>query len=229
MTFKKKTATTKAAPSEDKVPAAKAPEKTPVQPEPLKAITPEEQAIAARVLGDSFDLSTGEDSIVDYAFYGRDMMELPPPAKKMRDEKKYSFRWVERKPARMDQVKNKPRPFRWWLCNSTNTPFLKKYLDPVLGGVIREDCILMFKPWEDYEAEKAYKRSLADALDQSGNMLSKHGEVVTDTGVGFLAGKRSIESGATMGHEIKGADIIMADDVDPGGGSEGFGDMIAAD
>ena len=87
----------------------------------------------------------------------------------------------------------------------------------------------MFKPFDDYEREKAYKRSLAEALDQSGNMLNKNGEVVTDTGVGFLAGKRSIESGVPLGAEIKGQDVIMADDVDPGGGSEGFGDLIAAD
>jgi hypothetical protein len=154
--------------------------------------------------------SLGEDSIVDFSF-GRDMFEIPPPAKEKQNAKEFAFRWVLRDPKRLDEMRNKPVPFRWWICNSTNTPFLKDFLDPVLGCVSREDQMLMFKPWWMRDKEWAYKRGLADAQDESGNLLAKDGQMQGETGIEWKAGKRSI-TGKELGHEVRGGDVLMADE-----------------
>lgn len=183
------------------------PEETPAQE--FKPITSEEQAIAARVAGDLGDWGTfGEDSVLDYNL-GRDIFELPAPAKKKQDNKEFAFRWITRTTERMDQVRNKPIPFRWWICNRVNTPFLDGHFDPVLGCVSREDQMLVFKPWWMRDKEVSHKRGLADAQDQSGHLLNKDGQ--KDNGIEWQAGKRSID-GREMGHEVRGADIVMADE-----------------
>ena len=71
--------------------------------------------------------------------------------------------------------------------------------------------MLVFKPWWMRDKEVDYKRGLADNQDKSGNLLNKDGEMVSDTGIQFKAGKRSI-LGGEMGTEVRGADIVMADE-----------------
>jgi hypothetical protein len=192
----------------------KAKTQEPVEQEPVedvKPITAEEQAIAARVAGDLGDWGDfGEDSVIDYNL-GRDIFELPPPAKKKQDAREFAFRWIERTPKRLDQVRNKPVPFRWWICNRTNTPFLDGHFDPVLGCVSREDQMLVFKPWWMRDKEVLYKRYLADSQDQSGNLLGKNGKK-SESGTKWLAGKRSEDGDDAMQHEIRGADVVMADE-----------------
>jgi hypothetical protein len=114
-----------------------------------------------------------------------------------------------RDPKRMDEMRNKPAPFKWWVCNSTNTPFLEGFFDPVLGCVCREDQMLMFKPWWMRDKEVAWKRGLADTQDKSGSVVNKDGQM--QDGIEWRAGKRSIE-GRELGHEVRGADVIMADE-----------------
>jgi len=152
------------------------PKTAPVKPEKMmKPFTAEEQAIAARVAADStreWEV-IGEDSAIDYSL-GRDMFELPPPAKKEQEEKHFAFRWVHRTQARIDEIRSKPIPFKWWICNSTNTPFLKGYFDPVLGGVCREDQILMFRPWWMHEKQKAITAEITDSKNR--DVTAKNGE-----------------------------------------------------
>ena len=187
-------------------------ERAPVQPaeeKVIRAITPDEQAIASRVAAESREWETiGEDSVLDYSL-GRDAFELPPPAKAKYQAKQFSFRWIVRETKRMDEMRNKAVPFKWWICNSTNTPFLEGYFDPVLGCVCREDQILVFKPWWMRDKEKAYKEGLAAQQDQTA-MVNKNGQS-TDSGIEWRAGKRSID-GREMGHEVRGADVVMADE-----------------
>lgn len=179
--------------------------------EGVRPITPEEQAIAARVMASNPEWQPlGEDSLVDFNF-GRDMFELPPPAKKKQDNREFAFRWVKRTPERIDQLRNRPDPFRWEICNRTNTPYLNRYVDPVTGGVVREDLILMYKPWYLRDKEWAYKRGLADAQDASGMLLNRDGRMEGETGIEWKAGKRSILSGE-LGHEVRGGDVVMADE-----------------
>jgi hypothetical protein len=177
--------------------------------EKVMAITADEQAIAARVAAESREWETiGEESVLDYSL-GRDAFEFPPPAKAKYQAKEFSFRWIVRTTKRMDEVRNKPVPFRWWICNSTNTPFLEGFFDPVLGCVCREDQMLVFKPWWMRDKEKAYKEGLAAQQDQRA-MVNKDGQP-TDSGIQWRAGKRSID-GEAMGHEVRGADVVMADE-----------------
>ena len=175
----------------------------------LRAITPDEQAIAARVAAETDEWQTiGEDSTLDYNL-GRDVFELPPPAKAKQLAQEFSFRWILREPKRLDEIRNKPVPFRWWICNSTNTPFLAGFFDPVLGCVCREDQMLCFKPWWMRDKEVAWKRGLADNQDKSGDILNKNGQF--NDGIEWKAGKRSIER-PELGHEVRGADVVMADE-----------------
>lgn len=184
-----------------------------------RPITPEEQAIAARVMNEGSEWQEfGEDSLVDFEF-GRDMFELPAPAKKKQDNHEFAFRWLTRDPKRLDAIRNKPVPFRWWICNSTNTPFLEGFFDPVLGCVSREDQMLMFKPYWMRDAEWKYKRGLADAQDASGDILKKNDQMATDT-VQWKAGKRSGLSLDEMKHEIRGGDVVMPYDPDSNMGQE---------
>lgn len=175
----------------------------------VKPITPEEQAIAARVVAESDDWQTiGEDSTLDFSL-GRDVFEFPPPAKAKLNGKEFSFRWILRDPKRLDEVRNKPVPFKWWICNSTNTPFLEGYFDPVLGCVCREDQMLMFKPWWMRDKEWNYKGGLADSQDKGGELLGKNGRF--NDGIEWRASKRSIDR-PEMGTEVRGGDIVMADE-----------------
>ncbi len=180
--------------------------------EGVRPITPEEQAIAARVMAEGSEWQElGEDSIVDFKF-GKDIFELPEPAKKKVDSKEFAFRWIKRDPHRVDEMRTRDVPYRWWICNSTNTPFLQKFLDPVLGCVCREDQMLMFKPWWMRDAEWKIKRGLADALDDSGNLLNRDGQIIDpETGMEWRAGKRSM-MGKEMNLEVRGGDVIMADE-----------------
>lgn len=211
-----------------KVEVAEAEEST-EQVQEFKPITAEEQAIAARVSGDLGDWGTfGEDSVLDYSL-GRDIFALPEPAKKKQDNKEFAFRWITRTTERLDQIRNKAVPFKWWICNRVNTPFLEGYFDPVLGCVSCEDQMLVFKPWWMRDKEVAYKRGLADAQDHSGHLLNKDGQM--RDGVEFQAGKRTLDGRDLGRREVRGDDMIMADEgvMDERAGvrhEEGISDLI---
>ncbi|MFH0826137.1 MAG: hypothetical protein V2B18_25580 [Pseudomonadota bacterium] len=166
-------------------------------------LTPEEQAIAARVAGDSsreWDVITERD-LLDYSF-GKDVFALPAPAKKQQDEKKFVFRWIERTPRRPDEIRSKDAPFKWWVCNSTNTPFLRDNFDPILGCVCREDQMLMFQPyWMKVKRDEILRRQNEGVKD----VRSKDGETKGD-GMSFVAG-REITSGDRVVFDESGGDM----------------------
>ncbi len=175
-------------------------------------LTPEEKAIYGRVMAESDEWKTiTEESTNDYSF-SRDPFELPEPAKKLRDNKEFAFRWITRKSERLDEVKNKQVPFRWWPVN-LNQPvgmIFKPFLDPNNGCVSREDQMLVFKPWWMFEKELEFKRRLADSSDTSSRLESKDGETRRsgrDSEVEILAGKRKGMDNKQLRQEIKGSDI----------------------
>ena len=190
-----------------------------VEPEvttgPVSDLTPEERAIVARVNAHKKDdwHPIGEDSAIDYAQIGRDYFELPPPAKKMQERRKFAFCWRTRTTARIDELRNKPAPFTWRVCNRTVTPFLKDYVDPVLGCVIREDQVLMYKPWDWYAREQAYKQGLAETHAESGDLQRKHGTEAGES-LEWTAGKR--KSGKPLPAEIQGGDVVISHETDEG-------------
>ena len=136
-------------------------DQAPVQPVDSSQLTPEELAIARRVAAEGPILDHGEEGMVDFSL-AEDPLKLPEPALKEQREKRLAFRWIRRSPERIDQVRNASPPLRWWICNRVNTPFLAKYVDPVLGAVVRMDLILVCKPWSHFMAEQKAKLELAD-------------------------------------------------------------------
>lgn len=198
-----------------KAPAKKAEEKAApagLAPISLGGLTPEEQAIAQRVAGENREWETiGEESAIDFSLM-QDTFRLPEEAQKLQREKRFAFRWIERRKERIDQIRNKPVPLKWWICNSANTPFLKKYIDPVLGAVIREDQILMFRPWWMHEKENNIKAGMANALDQTKRLDALQGK--QGGGAEMQVSQRSLESGAPSRLEVKGSDIVYGDEAD---------------
>jgi hypothetical protein len=173
----------------------------------LTNLTPEELAIAKRVGNEDDGWQTiGESDMNDFSM-SEDPFRLPPPAQKAENEKKYAFRWIRRDPARLDEVKRKPVPMRWWIANRTTTPFLASYVDPILGCITNHDQMLVFKPWWMHEKEKEAKRELADALDQR-RVDNKAKEK------GFEGGSRFSESGTKLPAEIRGTGMTMAEGED---------------
>lgn len=170
-------------------------------------LTPEELAIYGRVAAESDDWKTiTEEGTNDFSL-SRDVFELPEPAKKLRDKKEFAFRWITRKPERLDEMKNKSDPFKWWPVNSTQPvgKIFSSFLDPNMGCVSREDQMLVFKPWWMFLKERAYKDRLADAAYNSSALEGKDRQRIGD--VELKAGKRSGNEDKQLRQEIKGSDI----------------------
>lgn len=188
-----------------------APEKYPAEaPEnSLRPLTSEEQAIAARVAADSdreWETIT-EDSVLDYSL-GRWAFELPPEAVKLQCEHRFAFRWITRTKERIDEIRTKQPPARWWICNRANTPFLAHLCDPVLGAVVREDQILVFQPWWMREKMRAIVQGIADG--KSADLTEMDGKA--RGAAHFNASKRLYGDGRPEARqEIKGGDQIVYD------------------
>jgi len=178
------------------------------------ALTAEEQAIAARVAGENQDWKTiTEESALDYSL-GRDLFELPEPAKKAFADKKFTFRWIERAPRRLDEIRNKAVPYKWWVCNSTNTPFLAKFLDPILGCVCREDQMLMFQPyWMKIKRDEIQKRQNEGVKDVRQKGGDRGDGLSMVTGKEIKAGDRPITAPGITNDD--GELLVEADEGSP--------------
>ena len=171
-------------------------------------LTQEESAIYQRVMGDddkSWQTIT-EGDVEDFSLM-EDPLKLPEPAQKQQDNKKFAFRWCKRTSERVDQLRTAPVPKKWWICNSTNTPFLEKFIDPILGCVCRMDQMLLFKPWWMHIKHQVAKREIAEIQDQSGDIKKRHGQK-DEKGTQWFSGED---------FKISGKDEV----VDPGGMLEG--------
>ncbi len=165
--------------------------------------TSDEAAIVSRIMADSKGWENIKESDVDDYAAANDPMELPPPAKEKQRKGEVYFRWIARRPERLDEIRNLPDFLRWEVCNSTTTPFLEGYFDPVLGCVCKLDCMLVYKPGRIYEMEKRYKRQLAEGKDAAGDIKKKDGQ--NNNGATFVAGR-----------QIGANDTIVADEtIDP--------------
>lgn len=153
-----------------------------------QTLTSDEAAIAARIIGqdDTWRTVTAAD-MEDFSLMN-DPMPLPPPAVQMEKEKRFKFRWIARTPARIDEMtRGKQPPMRWWLANSTNTPFLGAFVDPTTGGIHSLDQILVFKTWDMHAREQRANDEFAQMKDDGGNINKRHGANGVE-GTMFLAG-----------------------------------------
>jgi hypothetical protein len=167
-------------------------------------MTPEERAIYSRVASGDDDWQTiTEESAEDFSL-SEDPFKLPLPAQRLRDQKKFAFRWITRSSARLDQIKSFSVPRRWWPVNSTQPApgLLDAFIDRSTGCVQREDQMLVFKPWWMYEREHDLKIMLADG--NTGDITKKDRQQAGD--VEFRAGKRVADKGS-LREEVKGDDV----------------------
>lgn len=165
-------------------------------------LTPEQQAIAARVASQTQDdgwLHLRGDEILDFSLT-QNQFDLPREVKRLQDEKRYAFRWCERKPERVDQLtRGQSPPMRWGVVNSVQLPELAHLVDPITGGVCNGGMILLFKPWSHHEMYQAAKRKrdegalAARSLEGAASRLSGDG----------------IEVKAGQEHKISGKDVVM--------------------
>jgi len=184
----------------------------PVQKEqPHPALTSDESALFHRIQNDRDDWKTiGEDSVHDYSL-SEDPMKLPDAALQMEKEKQFKFRWIERNPRRLDSERSKQAPFKWWICNTSNTPFLLDEIDPILGCVCKLDQMLLFKPWWMHEREMAIELAKTDAYTK-GDILSRNGE---KREWGEFTAFRGDEDAGNQGAaraKLGGSDVILADE-----------------
>ncbi len=168
-------------------------------------LTPEERSVYSRVAAESDEWKTITEADVEDFSLSEDPFKLPPPAQKLRDRKKFAFRWITRSAARLDQVKSKNVPFRWWPVNSTQPApgVLDAFIDSNNGCISREDQMLVFKPWWMFEKELEYERQLAEG--DSRDLTNKDKMPVGD--LEYRAGKRRGTDNKPLREEVKGSDV----------------------
>lgn len=172
----------------------------PKKAEPVE-LTPEERALASRVAaGDKGWETITEESMNDFSL-AEDPYKLPEEAAEKQAKKEFAFRWVEAKASRIDSIQSLDPPARWWVCNSTNAPFLQKYIDPAHGGIQKMDQILMMKPWRMHEIYQAKKMQMAQNKD--GDINKRDGQK-EEYGTWFAGAE----------HRVNSKDVVMADMAD---------------
>ena len=178
----------------------KAPQKRDATETKTSSLTPEERALADRLSSDDRSWETiKEDDLNDFSLR-EDPYKLPAEAVEKEQKREFKFRWVEKRPERIDQIKSLEPPARWWVCNRDSTPFLAHLCDPVHGGIQKLDQILMFKPYWMFDKHQAAKTQIAESKLSSGDLKNRDGQQ-EDWGE-YRAGPE---------HRITGKDEVMAD------------------
>lgn len=177
-------------------------------------LTPEQRALSDRLSSDDKSWQTiTEGDIVDFSL-AEDQYKLPKEALEKQNRREFAFRWVEATPQRVDQIKSMDPPAKWWPCNSTNTPFLSKYVDPIHGGIQRHDQVLMFKPWWMHQAYQAAKMRIAEGKANAGDLDKRNG--IKDEFGEWKSGDPA---------RVTSNDEVMAEDTEEYGDSSGVEDL----
>ena len=200
------------------------PTPTTTQQPSSNTLTPEQQAIAARVANEGADdgwLHITEDQMNDFSL-SVNPWDLPREVKKLQDEKRYAFRYCERTPARIDMLtRSQAPPLKWGIVNAVQLPELAHLVDPITGGVCVGNQILLFKPWAHHAKVKEAKARLADGAARSqsldgaaAKLSSPDGKIQATTGAESRIGNRDV--------------VIAAEDPqDVGSGGSGVEDLVA--
>ena len=159
-----------------------------VQSQPViqRTLTAEEAALASVAQSENVEwLGLTDADIEDYSL-SQDPYPLPKEAKELQDRKVKTFRWCERKIERVNELRNAPRPWKWWIANATTCPELSKHCDTITGGIHMRDQILLVKSYSDAQRVKAYKDELVEsqqnALDLSKRRNGRFEDLVFQTG-----------------------------------------------
>lgn len=131
------------------------------------ALTPDERALVDQISRQTTDWEQiTEDQIHDFSL-SEDPLKLPKEAQERQDRKEMAYRWCERTPKRVAELTNASPPMTWWVANGVTAPYLKKYIDPTIGGVCKMDQILLLKPWNLHQKVKDAVAAASKALYQS--------------------------------------------------------------
>lgn len=168
-------------------------------------LTAEERAIAERVAQqDTSWMTIRESDMEDFSLMA-DPMELPPPAKKAQNERRYAFHWAQLTPARIDQLtKMAAPPMRWALCTRTTFPELSPFINDAYGCVTKADCALVFKPWSHHARVMEAKHALNKAYEDGSGIEARKNAIATrDDDVQVYSGAK---------YKIDGSDQVLADE-----------------
>jgi hypothetical protein len=184
-------------------------------------LTAEERQIVDRVANQDTDWMTiTEGDMEDFSLMA-DPMELPPPAKKAQQERRYAFHWAELKPARIDQITRMAvPPLRWAIATRTTYPELSPYVNDNYGCVTRHDCALVFKPWAHHAMVIEAKHKLNDAYEQGSGLKGAKNKITgRDGDVEVMSGPK---------YKIDGGDQVLADEAAfDGSSSDMVSDLVA--
>lgn len=142
-------------------------------------MTQEQKALAQEIQSSEADWQTiTEGDLLDFSL-GGDPYPLPKEAKIKQDKREFAFRWIEDTKERLQEVTRIEAPLKWWICNSTNTPYLKKYIDSITGAVHCKDQMLVFKPYWMAEKVRELKEGVSEAKLQAGSLRDRDEEDTT--------------------------------------------------
>ena len=200
-------------------------------------LTQEEAAVFERIKAEGqereWERVTEKDAI-DFKL-AKDPLRLPDFALKLKERKEYVFRWVERKKERIDEIRSMPIPQKWWIVNASTMPDSVNDLDPILGCVCKLDQLLVFKPYWMHLKKKEMEDTQIERKAAAGELKSKHGVPVDETGSQFLAGKDYKIGGKdeVQWHETEEDKVADSDTAVIGEatafehGDDGLGDLVA--
>ena len=200
------------------------PTPTTTQQPSSNTLTPEQQAIAARVANEGADdgwLHVSEADMNDFSL-SVNPWDLPREVKKLQDEKRYAFRYCERTPARIDMLtRSQAPPLKWGIVNAVQLPELAHLVDPITGGVCVGNQILLFKPWAHHAKVKEAKARLADGAARSQSLDGAAAKLSSPDG--------KIQATAGPDNRIGGRDVVVQaeDPQDVGLGGSGVEDLVA--
>ena len=195
------------------------PETTTKPEAPAVSLTPDERALVDQITRSKGDWDTiTEESMTDFSL-AQDWGKLPPEAQERQDRKEFAFRWCERTPKRVAELTNASAPLKWWVANRTTAPYLSRYVDPTVGGILRLDQILLLKPWKLHQMVK-------DAVSRSAKAMYDSREL-TKGGAQKIQSRDSSDHLKVVAGErahVKGGDLMFDGET----GAE-VGDLVAAD
>jgi hypothetical protein len=188
-------------------------------------MTQEERAIFNRVASESREWATIDPYATEDYSLAEDPFKLPEQALKLQKDKQFQFRWITRTPERLDQVKGKPVPFRWWPVNNVQPVggLFRNVVDGSTGAVHLMDQMLVFKPWWMWEQEKKLKDRQAD---MRGDLTERDNEEI---GSLRLAASKRKASDPRSRVEVSGSDIQFKGEADVYGdsyGAVGMNDLV---
>jgi hypothetical protein len=192
--------------------------KTEVSTAPMTA---EQRGIAERAAAqDTSWFTIREDELNDFSLQINpfSLKDNFPEAWRAQQEKQFAFRFCERTDRRIDELtRSVGPPLRWAICTRTTTPFLEKYVDPILGCIAVLDQVLLFKPYAHYAIVQRAKADLTNAKYNAGR---------PDAVATRNADPDKIKSYVGPEYKIQGGDQVFHEDTRQYSGESDLGDLV---